>query len=123
MNPFELFPTDKIHGDKPDILTEAKLESLREAAKRYRDICTNGCPFKPGEFVTPRKDASCPGHGELNIVLEVFCETVPHFDGEIGSSEYGKRFDMRVACRSKDTGFFVMYWVESVEWEPYEAGQ
>lgn len=96
----------------PDVLCL----TLQETAERY----VAGCPFKPGDLVTPRAASPYTGSGNPHIVLEVaetpFRNTVGP-KGDIVSHLFGSRLDVRVAC--EESGVIVAFWQESWQLEPY----
>lgn len=94
-------------------LHEAQLSSLREIFSAYVP-----CPFKPGDYVTPRSTSEHPEDlkGEPHVVLEV------REDAAISGSDEGSRYlDMRVAVFFD--GVYIAPWVESFEFEPYRAAE
>lgn len=92
--------------------------------KRMRDYRARhdaGCPFSPGDLVTPRKDSAVRDAGDPYLVLAVISDPRFHFEsGELGSNTFGMRVDMRVASSTPD-GCIAALWVESVDFEPYHA--
>lgn len=103
--------------EAPKPLPEAAVATLREAFDRY----AAGCPFKPGDLVTPRKGFNHGGAGDPSIVLEVPDEAVRPFDASdprsTANHTFGARLDMRVA--TIQDGDVVAYWDESWAFEPY----
>ena len=107
--------------DLPDskLSHEEQVIALRESFARY----TGPCPYKPGDFVTPRSGLNVHGDGTPCIVLEVRAEPEPAFTAseprDLCSSHYGMRADMRVLCFSgvEQTA----YWVESYAYECFDA--
>lgn len=98
----------------PMPLPEAQVATLKEVFARY----TTACPYKAGDLVTPRAGTATVNVGTPHIVLETR-KTEPDFDSaEFGSNKYGARIDMRVAGLN-GCGDLCMWWVESVNFEPY----
>lgn len=95
-------------------------KALDEFAERYRKMVEEGCPFKRGDEVTPRKNGTLKGRGQRHIVLEVREKPKPNFlaGDEVGSVTFGRRCDIRVCCMHD--GHVVTYWCESVEYEPWK---
>lgn len=106
---------------KPLPLPEVQVSTLQEAFKRYED----GCSFKAGDLVTPRAGYNYKGVGKPHIVLEVAAAPVRVFEissnVRTGSSNFGERLDVRVACHDDD-GDIVAFWQESWRIEPYTGG-
>jgi hypothetical protein len=107
---------------QPRPVHEAQIMELQQAFARYE----RGCEFRPGDLVVPTSNAGQRYKGEPHIVLEV-AET-PHqsfeFGGEVGdvsSSSYGSRLDMRVAIVAENNGEhpLMAFWVESWQFLPY----
>lgn len=103
--------------DATNPVPEAQVATLSEAAERY----AAGCPFKPGDLVTPRKGFNLKGAGDPCVVVEVpevpyrnFETSDPH---DNGNPNYGGRLDVRILCFA--TGDVVAYWGESWKLEPY----
>lgn len=96
-------------------LPEAQVATLRDTFRRY----TMKCPFAPGDIVTPVPGYSIFGQGHPHVVLEISGPGFT-FEGESGSSGFGKRLDMRVAGFTHD-GNVAAWWCESWEFEPYVA--
>lgn len=111
------------HDDEreaPRPLPEAQIAELTALYERY----AAGCPFKPGDLVTPRKSSPLARCGEPHVVLEVIAPAAPHFaiadPTDSDSQCFGARHDMRVGVLSGH-GRIVAHWVESFDFEPYEA--
>lgn len=100
-------------------IDEAVIATLREIQERY----STGCPFKPGDMVTPRKGYNLKHAGEPHIVLEVFSEPIRFTpqSSDYGSTYYGSRLDMRVCCLSgmRNTYDYVCFCSESWCYEPF----
>lgn len=104
---------------RPAILPEAAVARLQEFALRYGE----GCPFRPGDLVTPRMYGGIKGAGKPFIVLEVLPIASlgsPLWVGDPGSNTFGRRCDIRVAM-IRDPGGIAMHWTESVEFERWPA--
>lgn len=99
------------------ILPEAQIETLKEIAARY----AAGCTFKAGDIVTPRRGFNVKGAGVPHIVLEVLPkgEAIMPTREEAGSSSFGVRFNMRVACLTHSK--YAAYWVEHWAFELYSG--
>ena len=91
---------------------------LVDYRERYQTFL-EGCPFKPGDLVTPLATSNVVGAGEACVVLELR-SGCPVFSGEHGRPEFGERFDMRIARFFGDD--IARFWVESVDFEPYSGG-
>lgn len=103
----------------PRPIPEAVVSELRDIYTRY----SAGCPFKPGDLVTPRKGYNTKGAGEPHIVLEVIdspaCNLTPPAEPfHAGSHAFGRRYDMRVISLS-DGEAYVAHWTEAWVYEPY----
>ena len=76
----------------------------------------NGCPFKPGDLVTPRVGYNIRFAGSPHVVIEVFDQrrepARPHERGDLAP-----RHEMRVVCQVD--GDFVPFFAESYAYEPY----
>lgn len=97
---------------------EAQLMRLREAAPRF--IPVDGrqpLPFSVGDIVTPRTDSNVKGDGNPHIVVEANPEAAPSWHADVGSPEFGARFNMRVLCIMG--GDIAAFWVEAANFEPY----
>lgn len=97
---------------------EAQVMTLREVFARY----DAGCPFEPGDLVTPRKGYGNGGEGRPHIVL---CTarppapmTWPSDPSDTGSPMFGRRLDMRVAGLD-GRATMTAWWVESWEYEAW----
>ena len=101
-----------------DLIPAMAPELLAEFQHRYASFLS-GCPFKPGDLVTPRKDGSVKGPGEPCVVLEVISSTIDFGSGNPGSNAHGQRCDMRVARFGGRQAAIIPVWVESFEYEPY----
>ena len=104
----------------PRPCAEAQVMELRQIAARY----AAGCPFKPGDLVTPLQGYNDRGAGEPHVVLEVPAEPVRLWTtsapSDIGSPDIGERLDMRVACLAH-VGEYLAYWAPSwrfAAWTP-----
>lgn len=80
-------PPREMRGEKITLLPEAQVEQLLQLQKAY----AKGCPFKPGDVVTPKRGTTINNQGEPHVVLAVF-----------DTSDYDKtnflRIDIRVVC-------------------------
>ncbi|WP_141703832.1 hypothetical protein [Methylobrevis pamukkalensis] len=86
----------------PAPLPEAMVMDLRQQFDTYAAMMANGCPFKPGDIVTPRNGHNQKGIGMPQIVLELNAAhlAAPDTSESIFTSRYGVRLDMRVSCAS-----------------------
>lgn len=103
-------------------IPEAVVSDLRDIYTRY----AAGCPFKPGDLVTPRKGYNSKGAGEPHIVLEVrdnaTCDLTPPAEpSDTTSCTFGRRLDIRVAYLAEGHRGqeYVTHWCESWVFEPY----
>lgn len=91
---------------------------LQQIAARY----AAGCPFKPGDLVTPRQSYSLQGAGEPHVVLEVPPEPLRLRDIADPATAlhpaFNERLDMRVACLAH-VGHYFAYWGASWQYEPW----
>jgi hypothetical protein len=105
-------------ADEPMPLPEAQCMELREVFAAY----TAGCPFKPGDLVTPRPNCDMKGKGRPHIILDVLPEPVTSFQSadptDTCSNSYGRRIDVRVASFAVPDQIGV-WWMESWQLEPY----
>lgn len=97
----------------PAPLPEAVVATLRELEARYRA----GCPYVPGDLVSPRVDYAIKGAGFPAIVLEVRESPIQAFEGNHATSSFGARLDIRVATFS--SGNYSAFWAESWQFEPF----
>ncbi len=105
---------DSEHKSPPAMAAEL----LAEYRQRYQTFL-EGCPFKPGDLVTPLGNSKVIGAGEPCVVLELRAGT-PIFEGDTGTPGFGERLDMRIARFMSDS--IVRFWAESVDYEPYSGG-
>jgi hypothetical protein len=96
----------------------AKAELLKQEFENY----AAGCPFKPGDLITPRKHHNLKGAGQPHVVLAVV-ERKPLQD--ILSDQIAQNPNMTMA-RAPDMrvlniagGQVVSFWEESFNYEPY----
>ena len=78
-NPFEEIFAALRENDEND---EEGLNSLGKGAKAEilladHDAYKKSCPFKAGDFITPKKHHNLRGAGDPNIVLEIFDRPPP----------------------------------------------
>lgn len=103
---------------KPLPLPEVQISTLQEAFRRYEA----GCPFRPGDIVSPREGFGYTGAGIPHVVIEVAAEPIRIFalSGNLRScsGDFGERLDVRVARRDRD-GDISAFWQESWRLEPY----
>lgn len=98
---------------EPAMAAELLVDHQREYAEFLK-----GCPFKVGDIVTPRANSITTNSGKVHVVLELRSANPPDFHGEVGTVEYGRRHDMRVAAFYGDT--IARHWVESIDFEPFK---
>lgn len=103
-------------GEQQKPLPEVIIGELRALEEAYRCVSEGGCPFRPGQFVTPRPGRVPKGEGEPHVVLEVFDPPLLGKD-EAGAAKECARNDMRVACYT--SGRYATFMAESWEYEPY----
>lgn len=108
-------------AEKPSLpIPEVQIATLREAFARYEA----GCPFKPGDLVTPRKGFGYTDDGVPHIVLEVVAEPIRVYDisslVRTCSTDFGERLDIRVISHRND-GDVAAFWQESWRLEPYDG--
>lgn len=104
--------------EKPESPPEVLCATLRETLASF----SAGCPFKPGDLVTPRANSDLRGAGRPQIVLEVLATPVRNFhvvedQNDVASAAFGSRIDVRIARESH--GEIVANWTESWKLEPY----
>ena len=103
--------------DPPRPCHEAQVMELRALAERY----DAGCPFKPGDLVTPRAGYNIYGAGEPHIVLETPFKPVRPWTinkpADIEDYAFGERVDMRTACLAH--GDYVAFWAASWKFMPW----
>lgn len=104
--------------DGPQPIPEAVVHELRGLCQRY----AAGCPFKPGDLVTPRPGYNKRGAGDPHIVLEVADSPHRNFvpcedQSDTSSAHFGARLDVRVGASMG--GDYVAFWAESWVLEPY----
>lgn len=84
--------------------------------KEFGDRFSRGCPFKVGDIVTARRDATYKNAGQPHLVLEV--EPLPrNLEADSASQSYGAVHDMRVASFYGEA--IAIHAVESVYFEAY----
>lgn len=107
----------------PRPIPEAQIERIQEVYEAYQRQLSEGCPFKPGDLVTPTMASQMRDQGEPWIVLEVIDKAEPHFTDDPSGISYGQRCDMRVAHLSLGTvsgeEAITKHWVESHEFVAY----
>lgn len=91
--------------------------TLQEAAQRH----AKGCPFKPGDLVTPRKGYNLKGAGEPHVVMEIMAPEPQR--GEAAEKAYmggiARIYDMRVlSCVRED---LIAYYAESYCYEAWKG--
>lgn len=101
--------------ERPRILPEAAIMRLKEAAGRY----AAGNPFKVGDIITPRPDASVRGAGRPHVVIATRSDPQPVWTNEPGSNGYGICCDIRVLCFARHSDDVVAHWCESREFQPF----
>lgn len=99
-----------------DIHPDAAIARMQERAPLYAEAA-RGPRFAIGEVVTPFPDASVNDSGKPHLVIAVLPNAGWVFDGEIGTSNFGRRFDMRV-LKIRDDSIYAL-WVESAEFMKY----
>lgn len=105
-----------IKGDfDVDIDHEAQIMELSLHGNAY----LKGNPYKPGDWVTPKKCFGIKGAGNPHFVLETR-QSDPNFStGSEGSAKHGGVLDMRVACYVENDSI-TAFWVESWQYEEYK---
>lgn len=100
-------------SEKP--LPEARILRIKEAADIYKRSLT-GCPYGPGDWVTPRDGYAIKGHGHPYMVVDINPMPTFIFDPEgSGQASDGRRPDMRVLTLID--GEIVCFWCESYQYE------
>lgn len=103
----------KIVGPEP--ILEARMMELRESAERY----AQKCPFKVGDVVTPRLNASLRHTGKPHVVIEVFDEPYRSWEGETSTPNFGALYDLRVMALN-DLNQIVVWSGESWHYEAWK---
>ena len=106
-------------GEKPRKAPPAMAADLLVEYRDQYQAFLEGCPFEPGDLVTPLGNSKVIGAGEPCVVLELRAGT-PIFEGDTGTPGFGERLDMRIARFMNDS--IVRFWAESVDYEPYSGG-
>jgi len=119
MDAFTELLAEAMHGSTrksaPDILPEAKIARLREAADRI----AAPIPFKPGDIVTTRKDSPLKGVGQPRLVIEVNPDGFDIGECDAGAWMEAAKFDVRYLTLADG----VIFCHQSPHWmlELYEA--
>jgi hypothetical protein len=101
--------------ERPPILPEAAVARLRELAANHAEQM-RGSRFDVGDLVTPIAGCGLYGAGQPYLVIETHPAAAPCFvQGDIGTSNYGMRLDMRVLRLQSDK--IGAFWVESFGFE------
>jgi len=99
-------------------LPEVQVLTLQEVFARYEE----GCPFKPGDIVTPRKGYAIHGAGKPHVVLSVgrppIPQTWPADPMNVGLANFGARLDFRFAGFGP-SGNIAAWFGESWQYEPW----
>lgn len=98
----------------PKIPVVGQIAVLKETLELYR----RPCPFKVGDFVTPRKNSEWSGHGVPHIVADLIETPRLFLGGDSGSKKLGVKPDIRV-LRITDGGDVVALCAESWHFEPW----
>jgi hypothetical protein len=109
---------------KPEILPEAMIARLREAAHRFtRDGEVYPNPFEIGDLVTPRPDSPYSGgRGLPHVVVDFDPEAFPYFSGSPDSAtNWGSVPNLRILAMSHDGESMAAIWVEAAYFEHYQA--
>lgn len=102
--------------DQPRPLHEAQIMELQGAFEAF----DKGCPFKPGDLVTPRTNSPYTHAGEPHIVLEVADQPFRILGNDVqetSNTKFGSRLDVRVAI--VEDGMIIPFWQESWQLEAY----
>ncbi len=102
-------PVPPVPPTPPDVLAV----TLREVYGRF----VAGCPFEPGDIVTPRRGYNYKQVGTPQAVLKVFGEPLVEWDSVNGGSYCMN--DMMVAAESR--GNIVTFLAESWAFEEYRG--
>lgn len=100
-------------ADAPRISAVGQVAVLKEGLERYRARC----PYRIGDFVTPRRDTAMRGQGEPHLVVDLL-DIGRVFNGDPGSNVFGVKPDMTV-LHVESGGLVVGYCVESWMFEPW----
>lgn len=104
-------------GDESLPDADAQIKDLIAIKERY----TEGCPFKVGDLVTPRKGFNLRGVDQPAIVLQVLEKPLQDLSNsaeQMNSCMYGCKIDMRV-LRYSDSKTIVAWWEESWKFRKY----
>jgi hypothetical protein len=117
---------EKLRGKtKPEILPEAMIERLQEAAPRFvpnaEGVYPN--PFKVDDIVTPRPDSPYSGgRGVPPLGVGVEPEAFPSFTGSPDSAtNWGSVPNLRILAMSHDGEGMAAIWVEAAYFDYYQA--
>lgn len=97
----------------PPSLHEAQIAELALLLARY-----GRCPYKVGDWVTPRQNSCFDLAGEPHVVVEVLADPRIVWNDSHPYTSVNGRFDMRVA-RVNPTGDLTMFWVEACWFDKY----
>lgn len=114
MKAFEMMFPQEEETSKFPADHQAAIMTLREKYERYKE----GCPFKPGDIVTPFIGAYILGELHPHIVVEVFDAPIRPLNTEPSSPAFHAVFDMRVIGFSKN-GVICAWASESWQFVPY----
>lgn len=106
--------------EKEKVLPEARIERIKEAANFYAASMT-GCPYGPGDWVTPRRGYNIKGAGHPYIVVEVDQHPQHRWSDDDGRANNGRRLDMRVMTLID--GDISCFWAESYSYEQIDLGK
>lgn len=110
---------DKLESNsKPTLPESVQAKRLVAAFKLYRESVEN-FPFEIGQLVTPRKNTTVRGSGRPHIIVDINPNAQPLFEGDISSSQFGRRPQMRVMCVHNEDETLGIFWVEAHEFEPW----
>lgn len=94
------------------LLAEAQVENLKHYYQNY-----GKCPFKPGDFVTPKAFSSHVHRNRPYIVLEVRENSEPDLSAsDVTSNVFGRRVNIRVGAYVNNN-IISEWWGESFEFE------
>ena len=84
-------------SNRDDARTSLSLDECIAALKDKAQRMAAPCPFSVGQLVTARADADVKGGGRPHIVVEVFDQPVTDPTAELGSNQFMRKYNMRVA--------------------------
>lgn len=97
-------------------ITPETLSDLKALGQKYVDSLSK-LPFALGDLVTSRKSGSDKFHGQPMVVIDTNPVTAPIFEGDCGSTYFGRHPQIRVLVAVDDR--FIPFWGEASDYVPY----